>query len=70
MPPINSCICIRVESTTLLDGNYELVPEQEEEPREAQANWTEAAEDPSQRSDETQANLEQEGKPRSITVTF
>ena len=46
------------------------MPEQEEEPREAQANWTEAAEDPSQRSDETQANPEQEGKPRSITVTF
>ena len=46
------------------------MPEQEGEPRELQANWTEAAEDPSQRSDEPQANPEQEGKPRSMTVTL
>ena len=62
-----SYIHIRVESTTLPDGNYELVPEQEEEPHEAQANWMEAAEDPGQRSEEPKANHEQEGKHRSTT---
>ena len=35
-----------IESTTLADGTYELVPESESEQREAQVNLTEATEDP------------------------
>ena len=56
---------LHIEPTNLPDGTYVLVPEAEEEPREAQVNFAEAiAEDPN-----TQATLEQapEGKPRSIT---
>ena len=60
-------LCIHVETTTLADGTYELVPESESEQREAQANLTEAVEDPGQRSDDPRTNFAQEGKPRSIT---
>ena len=35
-----------IDSTTLPDGTYELVPESESEQREAQVNLTEATEDP------------------------
>ena len=35
-----------IDSTTLADGTYELVPESESEQREVQVNLTEAAEDP------------------------
>jgi len=45
-----------IDSTTLADGTYELVPESESEQREAQANLTEAAEDPNQSSEEPKAN--------------
>ena len=62
-----SYIHIRVESTTLPDGNYELVLEQEEEHRGTQANWIEAEKAPNQSSEEPKANSEQEGKPRSMT---
>jgi len=64
------CICIRVDSTTLADGDYEVVPEREEEPHEAQVNYTEAKEDPNQLSEEPKANPEQEGKHRSIIPPF
>jgi len=46
-----------IDSTTLADGTYELVPESESEQREAQANLTEAAEDPNQSSEEPKANF-------------
>jgi len=45
-----------IDSTTLADGTYELVPESESEQREAQANLTEVAEDPNQSSEEPKAN--------------
>ena len=35
-----------IDTTTLADGTYELVPESESEQREVQVNLTEAAEDP------------------------
>ena len=35
-----------IDTTTLADGTYELVPESESEQREAQVNLTEAAQDP------------------------
>jgi hypothetical protein len=43
---------------------YELLPESESNPREAQVNLAEAAEDPSQSSEEPKANFAQEVKPR------
>ena len=51
----NSCICIRVELTTLADGTYELVPESESEQREVQVNLTEITEDLNQSSEEPKA---------------
>ena len=57
----NSCICIYVDSTTLADGTYELVPKSESEQCEAQVNLTEAAQDPNQSSEEPKANYAQEG---------
>ena len=63
-------LCIHVETTTLADGTYELVPASESEQREAQVNLTKALEDPSPSSEEPQANCSQEGKPRSITLFF
>ena len=59
-----------IDSTTLPDGAYELVPESESEQREAQVNLTEATEDPNQVSEEPKASYAQEGKPRSMTFTF
>ena len=67
---INSCMCIHVDSTTLADGTYELVPESENEQREAQVNLTEVAEDPNQSSEEPKTNYAEEGKPRSMTYYF
>ena len=66
----NSCICIYVDSTTLADGTYELVPKSESGQREAQVNLTEVAQDPNQSLEEPKANYAQEGKPRSMTYLF
>ena len=63
-------MCIHIESTTLFDGTYELVPESESEQREAQVNLTEVFEDPNPSSDEPQTNFTQEGKPRSMNPIF
>ena len=43
---VTHAYAFRVDSTTLPDGAYELVPESESEQREAQVNLTEATEDP------------------------
>ena len=59
-----------IDSTTLPDGTYELVPESESEQREAQVNLTEATEDPNPVSEEPTASYAQEGKPRSMTYLF
>ena len=59
-----------IDTTTLADGTYELVPESESEHREAQVNLTEATEDPNQVSEEPKASYAQEGKPRSMTYYF
>ena len=65
-----SYLCIHIESTTLADGTYELVPESESEQREAQVNLTEALEDPNPSSEEPKARFAQEGKPRSMNPIF
>ena len=59
-----------IDSTTLADGTYELMPESESEQREAQVNLTEAAQDPNQRLEEPKANYAKEGKPGSMTYYF
>ena len=46
------CIASHIDTTTLADGTYELVPESESEQREAQVNLTEAAQDPNPISEE------------------
>jgi hypothetical protein len=63
-------MCIHVDSTTLADGTYELVPESESEQREAQINLTEVAEDLNQSSEEPKASSAQEGKPWSMSYLF
>ena len=63
--------CIKISNLeSLWNFNYdkdELVPESESEQREAQVNLTEAVEDPNQSSEEPNASLAQEGKPRSMS---
>jgi hypothetical protein len=53
----NSCMCIHIESTTLTDGTYELVPEFENEQHEAQVNLNEIVKDPNQRLEEPKASF-------------
>ena len=69
-PHYNLYWCIHIESTTLADGTYELVPASEGEQHEAQVHLTEALEGPSPSSEEPQANFSQEGKPRSMNPIF
>ena len=45
-----------IDTTTLADGTYELVPESESEQREAQVNLTKATEDPNQVSKEPKSS--------------
>ena len=59
-----------IDSTTLADGTYELVPESESEQREAQVNLTEATEGPNPISEEPRTSYAQEGKPRSMSLYF
>ena len=46
------CIASHIDTTTLADGTYELVPESESEQREAQVTLTEATEDPNSNPEE------------------
>ena len=59
-----------IDTTTLADGTYELVPESESEQREAQVNLTEATEGPNPISEEPRSSYAQEGKPRSMSYYF
>jgi hypothetical protein len=61
---------IHIESSTLADGTYELLPESESEQREAQVNLTEVAEDPNQSSGERSTSFAQEGKARCMIPVF
>ena len=49
---------------------YELVPEAEEGPGEAQVNFADAVENPNPTPEASETNLAQEGKPRSIILNF
>ena len=59
-----------IDTTTLADGTYELVPESESVQREAQVNLIEIAEDLNQSSEEPKASSAQEGKPQSMSYLF
>ena len=59
-----------IDTATLANGTYELVPESESEQHEAQVNLTEATENPKQVSEEPKASYAQECKPRSMTYYF
>ena len=57
---------MHLESATLADGTYELVPAHEDDTANAQLNALELTQDPNQSSEEPKANSAQEGKPRCI----
>ena len=59
-----------IDTTTLADGTYELVPEAEEGPGEAQVNFADAVENPNPTPEASETNLGQEGKPQSITLNL
>ena len=61
------CIASHIDTTTLADGTYELVPESESEQREAQVNLTEVTEDSNPISEEPRTSYALEGKPRSMS---
>ena len=63
-------IASHIDTTTLADGTYELVPESESEQREAQVNLTEATEGLNPFSEEPRTSYAQEGKPRSMSYYF
>jgi hypothetical protein len=63
-------MCIHIDSTTLADGTYNLVPESEIKQLEAQVNLKEVAKDPDQRSEEPPTSFAQEGKPRCMIPVF
>jgi hypothetical protein len=56
--------------TKLTDGTYTLVPEPENESREAQVNVTVVIKDPNQSSEDQLTNPSQEGKPRFMISVF
>ena len=64
----NTFLASHIDTTVLLDGTYELIPESEEGDQEAQLTATVLTEDPNQSSEEPKAILAsdyQEGKPRT-----
>jgi hypothetical protein len=63
-------MCIHIDSTTLADGIYNLMPESESEQHEAQINLTAIAEDPDQLSEEAPTSFTQEGKPQCMIPVF
>jgi len=57
-----------IDTTVLVDGTHELIPESEGGDQEAQLNVTTLTEDPDQSPEEPKANLAsdyREGKPRT-----
>ena len=63
-----SSIALHIDTTALLDGTYELIPESEEGDPEAQVNTIVLTEAPDQSSEEPRAEIVsnyREGKPRT-----
>jgi hypothetical protein len=67
--PLTYNLAYRVDSTTLADGDYELIPDQaigvSEDPGGAVENLTEAPNQSSENPDTSAPNPIQEGKPRT-----
>ena len=62
----NSVLALHIDTTTLSDGTYELIPDSEEGDFEAQVNTAVLTEAPDQSSEEPRAEIVsvyQEGKP-------
>jgi hypothetical protein len=68
--PSNQIIAYHVESTTLDDGDYELVPEHEQGFSEDPANVAEVITEAPNQIRTTDPSPAQEGKPRCITQYF
>ena len=66
----NTFLASHIDTTTLADGTYELVPEVEEGPGEAQVNFAGAVERPNPTPEALETNSVQEGKPRSMSLYF
>jgi len=63
-----SSIALHIDTTVLVDGTYELIPESEGGDPEAQVNTVVLTEAPDQSSEEPRAEIVsdyQEGKPRT-----
>jgi hypothetical protein len=69
MHSLTYSLAYHVDSTTLADGDYEVIPEQGAEPAEDPGNAgegpTEAPNQSSENFDPTALNPTQEGKPRT-----
>jgi hypothetical protein len=69
MHPLNYNFAYHVDSTTLADGDYELILDQEvevsEDPGNAVGDLTEAPNQSSENFDTSAPNPTQEGKPRT-----
>jgi hypothetical protein len=69
MHPLSYNFAYHVDSTTLADGDYELIPEQgvesAEDSRNAVEDLTEARNQSSENFDTCASNPTQEGKPRT-----
>jgi hypothetical protein len=69
MHPLNYIFAYHIDSTTLADRDYELIPDQgvevSEDPGNAVGDLTEAPNQSSENFDTTDPNPTQEGKPRT-----
>jgi hypothetical protein len=74
MHPLNYIFEYHIDSTTLADGDYELIPNQgveiSEDPGNVVENLTEAPNQNSENFDTPAPNPTQEGKPWCITQYF
>jgi hypothetical protein len=69
MHPLNYIFAYHIDSTTLADGDYELIPESEveisEDPGNVVGSLTEASNQSSENFDTPTPSPTQEGKPRT-----
>jgi hypothetical protein len=69
MHPLNYIFAYHIDSTTLVDGDYEGIPDQgvkiSEDPRNVVENLTEAPNQSLENFDTPAPNPTQEGKPRT-----
>jgi hypothetical protein len=69
MHPLNYILAYHIDSTTLADGDYELIPDQgveiSKDPGNVLENLTEASKQSSENFDTSAPNPSQEGKPRT-----